>query len=190
MNPFTTSCAYITSPPPHDLPSIMVALFEPLWVSYWQGGGMVLRGGSTATVSSTSYTSCSTGTVSGCTWGPLQPDNAAHVKVWAMAHTSTLLSSRLHHSPTHPTPTHVAGCSLCVLLVTMVHLFDPLLPGQSIRHGNHGGGLISCHHDHQHLWLLIMNFRMYVSGLGLALSTRLEHCPLTPQRTHDLKLTL
>ena len=81
----------------------MVALFEPLWVSYWQGGGMALIDGSTATVSGTSYTSCSA-EVSGCTWGPLQPDNVAHVKVWAMAHTSTLLSSPpLTHTPhTHP----------------------------------------------------------------------------------------
>ena len=119
----------------------MVSRFEPLWVSYWQGGGMSLSEGSTATVSGTSYTSCSARDASGCTWGPLQPDNVAHVKVWAMAHTSTLLSSPLLHSPTHPTPTHVAGCSLCVLLVTMVHPFDPLVPGQSIRLGNHGGGL-------------------------------------------------
>ena len=118
----------------------MVARFEPLWVSYWQGGGMALMDGSTATVSGTSYTSCSAGEVSGCTWGPLQPDNVAHVKVWAMAHTSTLLSSPLLHSPTHPTPTHVAGCSLCVLLVTMVHPFDPLLHGESIPHGHHDGG--------------------------------------------------
>ena len=105
-----------------------------------QGGGMFIEY-STVSVSQASYTSCSAGEVSGCTWGPLQPDNVAHVKVWAMAHTSTLLSSPLLHSPTHPTPTHVAGCSLCVLLVAMVHLFDPLLPGQSIRLGNHGGGL-------------------------------------------------
>ena len=126
----------------------MVARFEPLWVLYWQGGGMSMTEGSTATVSGTSYTSCSAGEVSGCSWGPptaykIQPDNVAHVKVWAMAHTSTLLSSPLLSS-THPhthTPTYVGGCSLCILLVTMVHLFDPLLPGQSIRLGNHGGGL-------------------------------------------------
>ena len=84
----------------------MVALFEPLWVSYWQGGGMMLEDGATATVSGTSYTSCSA-YVSGCTWGPLQPDNVAHVKVWAMAHIhqpTPLLSSRpLTHTPhTHP----------------------------------------------------------------------------------------
>ena len=154
----------------------MVALFEPLWVSYWQGGGMYLYGGSTATVSGTSYTNCSAGWVSGCTWGPLQPDNVAHVKVWAMAHTSTLLSSPLLHSPTHPTPTHVAGCSLCVLLVAMMYLFDPLLPGRSIRLDNHDGGLILCHHDHQHLWLLIMNFSLYVLGfIGMTDNLSLIH---------------
>ena len=118
----------------------MVALFEPLWVSYWQGGGMLLVDGATATVSGTSYTSCSAGTVSGCTWGPLQPDNVAHVTVWAMAHTSTLISSPLLHQPTHPTPAYVAGCSLYVLLVTMVHPFDPLMHGESILHGHHDGG--------------------------------------------------
>ena len=66
----------------------MVALFESLWVSYWQGGGMFLTGGSTATVSGTSYTSCSARDASGCTWGPLQPDNVAYAKVWAVAHTT------------------------------------------------------------------------------------------------------
>ena len=110
----------------------MVALFEPLWVSYWQGGGIALWDGSTATVSGTSYTSCSAGDVSGCTWGLLQPDNVAHESLGYMAHTSTLLFSPLLHSSTYhtpATPSHVAGCSLCVLLVTMVHLFDPLLHG-------------------------------------------------------------
>ena len=106
-----------------------------------QGGGMGLFDGATASVSGSSYTSCSA-EVSGCSWGPLQPDNVAHVKVWAMygSHQHTLLCSHLVYSPTHPTPTHVAVCSLCVLLVTVVHLFDPLLHGQSTQHGHHGGG--------------------------------------------------
>ena len=107
-----STCAYVTSPPPHDLPSIMVALFESLWVSYWQGGGMALSD-STATVSGTSYTSCSARSETeyygtgvrgstaarqhsscqslGCTW--LTP-----------AHSSPLLSSPpFTHAPhTHP----------------------------------------------------------------------------------------
>ena len=86
----------------------MVARFEPLWVSYWQGGGMMLRDGSTVTVSGTSYTSCSA-EVSGCARGPLQPDNVAHVKVWAMAHTSTLLSSLSSPPLTHTPHTHPRG---------------------------------------------------------------------------------
>ena len=68
----------------------MVARFEPLWVSYWQGGGMYLGGGSTATVSGTSYTSCSADEVSRCTWGRALgfhcSQNVDHVTVWAMAH--------------------------------------------------------------------------------------------------------
>ena len=163
----------------------MVALFESLWVSYWQGGGMFLQDDSMATVSGSSYTSCSAGHVSGCTWGPLQPGNVAHVKVWAMAHTSTLLSSPLLHSPTHPTPTHVAGCSLCVLLVTMVHPFDPLLHGQSIQHGHHGGG--------PHLvppWpptpLALYHELQYVRiGVGMTSCQPRNHTPLSgPTRTY------
>ena len=149
----------------------MVALFESLCVSYWQGGGMALYD-STATVSGSSYTSCSAGYVSECTWGPLQPDHVAHFKVWAMAHTSTLLSSPLlsstHPHTPHPIPTHVAGCSL------LCHAGGY---GASIRSSvccmaNRSDmaimvvAPISCPHDHQHLWLWIMNFRGYVSGLG------------------------
>ena len=56
-------------------------------------------------------------------------------------HVPLLCSPRLTHA--HPTHTHVAGCSLCVLLVTMVHPFDSLLHARSIQHGNHDGGLPS-----------------------------------------------
>ena len=133
----------------------MVARFEPLWVSYWQGGGMYLGDGSMATVSGTSYTSCSTGWVSGRrNWGPpnahSQTTHVAHVKVWAMAaHTST--HSSIFSSPplTHTPHTHLRHVALRAhfvrVLVTVVHLFDPLisLHGQSIRHGTHGGGLAS-----------------------------------------------
>ena len=155
----------------------MVARFEPLWVSYWQGGGMMLKDGSTATVSGTSYTSCSAN-VSGCTLGStdcIQPDHVAHVKVWAMAahtstHSSIFSSPPLTHTP-HTHPWHVAVRARSVpLLVTVVHLFDPLisLHDQSIRHGTHAWWWpgISCHHDHQHLWLWIMDFRVYVSEMG------------------------
>ena len=113
----------------------MVALFEPLWVSYWQGGGMALMDGSTATVSGTSYTSCSAD-VSGCTWGPytdcIQPDHVAHVKVWAMAahtstHSSIFSSPPLTHTP-HTHARHVAVHAQSVhLLVTVAYLFDPLI---------------------------------------------------------------
>ena len=107
----------------------------------------------------------------------LKPDHVAHVKVCAMpmaAHTSThssIFSSTLLSHTSHTHPRHVAVRAHSVhLLVTVVHLFDPLisLHGQSIRHGTHGGGLasISCHHDHQHLWLWIMDFSKYVSGMG------------------------
>ena len=150
----------------------MVARFEPLWVSYWQGGGMALHTGSTATVSGTSYTSCSAGLVSGCTWGPLQPDNVAHVKVWAMAahtstHSSIFSSPPLIHTP-HTDPRHVAVRAHSVhLLVTVVHLFNSFLawPIDPTWHSWWWPG-ISCHHDHQHLWLWIMDFRGYVSGMG------------------------
>ena len=91
---------------PYDLPSIVVALFEPLWVSHWQGGGMALDDGSNATVSGTTYTSCSA-EVSACTWGPLQPGNVAHVNVLAIngshQHTPLHSSTPLTHTPhTHP----------------------------------------------------------------------------------------
>ena len=90
----------------------MVARFEPLWVSYWQGGGMSLDDASMATVSGTSYTSCSA-VVSGCTWGPLQPDNVAHVKVWAMAQHTPLLSSPPVTQTLH---THPCGWVLTLFL--------------------------------------------------------------------------
>ena len=131
----------------------MVALFEPLWVSYWQGGGMMLRDGSTATVSGTSYTSCSA-MVSGCTWGPLPAYSQtmslmSKSGLWLPTPAHTPRSSPLLHSPTHPTPTHPRHVAVRAhsvpLLVTVVHLFDPLisLHDQSIRHGTHGGGLAS-----------------------------------------------
>ena len=62
-----------------------------------------------------------------------------------------------------------ADSLLPLVLVTMVHPFDPLLYGQSIQHGTYDGGphlMHAYHHDHQHLWLWIMNFSRYVSGLG------------------------
>ena len=132
----------------------MVALFEPLWVSYWQGGGMSVYD-STATVSGTSYTSCSAGLVSGCTWGPLTAYSQtmslmSKSGLWLPTPAHTPRSSPLLHSPTHPTPTHGMWLYVltrhCVpLLVTVAHLFDPLisLHDQSIRHGTHGGGLAS-----------------------------------------------
>ena len=98
----------------HDLPSIMVARFEPLWVSYWQAGGMALSG-STATVSGTSYTSCSAGHVSGCTCGP---PTAYSETMWLSCQSlgygshlyCTLIFSALLHSPTHHT--HPCGWML------------------------------------------------------------------------------
>ena len=80
----------------------------------------------------------------------IQPDHVAHVKVWAMAahtstHSSIFSSPPLTHTP-HTHPRHVAVRAHSVpLLVTVVHLFDPLLSlhDQSIRHGTHGGGLAS-----------------------------------------------
>ena len=154
----------------------MVALFESLWVSYWQpeGGGMSLTGGSTATVSGTSYTSCSAW-VSGCTWGStdyIQPGHVAHVKVWAMAaHTSThssIFSSPplTHTSHAHPRHVAVRAHSVPSLLVTVVHLVNSFLawPIDPTWHSWWWPGIL-CHHDHQHLWLVIMNVREYVSGL-------------------------
>ena len=80
----------------------------------------------------------------------IQPDHVAHVKVWAMAahtstHSSIFSSPPLTHTP-HTHPRHVAVRAHSVpLLVTVVHLFDPLisLHDQSIRHGTHDGGLAS-----------------------------------------------
>ena len=80
----------------------------------------------------------------------IQPDHVAHVKVWAVAahtstHSSIFSSPPLTHTP-HTHPRHVAVRAHSVhLLVTVVHLFDPLisLHDQSIRHGTHGGGLAS-----------------------------------------------
>ena len=83
----------------------------------------------------------------------IQPDHVAHVKVWAVAaHTSTQTHSSIFSSPPlthtpHTHPRHVAVRAHSVhLLVTVVHLFDPLisLHDQSTRHGTHGGGLASC----------------------------------------------
>ena len=101
-----------------------------------------------------------------------------------------LLSSTQPHTP-HP-PMWLGAHSVSILLVT--------IDGTSVLSTLCGMAnrsdlaimvvaSISCHHDHQHLWLLIMNFSMYVSGVGLTLSTRLEHCP-SLLREHDLKLTL
>ena len=67
----------------------------------------------------------------------IQPGHVAHVKVWAVAahtstHSSIFSSPPLTHTP-HTHLRHVAvRCSLCVLLVTVVHPFDPLVPGRSI----------------------------------------------------------
>ena len=110
--------------------------------------------GSTATVSGTSYTSCSAEWVSGCTWGStdcIQPDHVPHVNEslgYGCPHQHTLLdlllSSTHPHTP-HPPTACGCTCSLCALLGTVVHLFHPLisLHDQSIRHGTHGGGLAS-----------------------------------------------
>ena len=153
---------------------------------------MLLYNGATATVSGTTYTSCSAGEVSGCTWvgstDCIQPDHVAHVKVWAMAahtstHSSIFSSPPLTHTP-HTHPRHVAVRAHSVhLLVTVVHLFDPLisLHDQSIRHGTHGGGLAS---------RATMTTNTFGSGSwtsvctywgwdGNTPSTRLEHGSLT-----------
>ena len=152
---------------------------------------MTLGPGSTATVSGTSYTSCSAGDVSGCTWWStdcIQPDHVAHVKVWAMAahtstHSSIFSSPPLTHTP-HTHPRHVAVRAHSVpLLVTVVHLFDPLisLHDQSIRHGTHGGGLacratMTTNTFGSGSWT---SEGMYWGWDGSTPSTRLEHGSLT-----------
>ena len=118
---FRHASTYIASPPPYDLPSIMVACFEPLCVSYWQGGGMYLTHGSTATVSGTSYTSCSAD-VSRCTWGPPTAYSQtmslmSKSGLWLPTPAHTPRSSPLLHSPTHPTPTY--GMWLYVLTLCL-----------------------------------------------------------------------
>ena len=120
----------------------------------------------------------------------IQPDHVAHVKVWA-AHTSThssiFSSPPLTHPHTHTHPRHVAVRAHSVhLLVTVAHLFDPLisLHEQSIRHGTHGGGLAS------RATMTTNTFGsgswtsegMYWGWDGSTPSTRLEHGSLT-QRT-------
>ena len=122
----------------------------------------------------------------------IQPDHVAHVKVWAVAahtstHSSIFSSPPLTHTP-HTHPRHVAVRAHSVhLLVTVVHLFDPLisLHGQSIGHGTHGGGLASrATMTTNTFWLWIMGFSMYVSGTsGMAV-----HHP-HHLKIHDLKLT-
>ena len=109
LNPFAMCLLYLTTT--SDPPLIMVARFESLWVSYWQGGGMALEVGSTATVSGTSYTSCSADVVSGCTWGPPTAYSQtmslmSKSGLWLPTPAHTPRSSPLLHSPTHPTPTH------------------------------------------------------------------------------------
>ena len=102
----------------------------------------------------------------------IQPDHVAHVKVWAMAahtstHSSIFSSPPLTHTP-HTPPT-ACGCVAhsVPLLVTVVHLFNSFL-ARSIDLTWHSWWWpgISCHHDHQHLWLWIMDFSRYVSGMG------------------------
>ena len=107
----------------------------------------------TATVSDTSYTACSA-YVSGCTWGPptaysqtmsLMSKSGLWLPTPARRPSSIFSSPPLTHTP-HTHPRHVAVRAHCVpLLVTVAHLFDPLisLHDQSIRHGTHGGGLAS-----------------------------------------------
>ena len=118
----------------------------------------------------------------------IQPDHVAHVKVWAMAaHTST--HSSIFSSPllTHTlyTPMHVVAVRAhsVPLLVTVVHLFDPLisLHGQSIRHGTHGGGLASratmtTNTFGSGSWTAVGTYRGWD---GNTPSTRLEHGSLT-----------
>ena len=118
--------------------------------------------------------------------------------LWLPTPAHTPRSSPLLHSPTHPTPTH--GMWLYVrahsvhLLVTVVHLFDPLLSlhDQSIRHGTHGGGLASratmtTNTFGSGSWASVGAYRGWG---GNTPSTRLEHGSLTQTpRAHDLKLT-
>ena len=97
-----------------------------------------------------------------------------------------LLSSTHPHTP-HPPTGHVAVRAHSVhLLVTVVHLFDPLisLHGQSIGHGTHGGGLASratmtTNTFGSGSWT---SARTYRGWDGNTPSTRLEHGSLT-QRT-------
>ena len=202
LNPFVMCLHYLTTT--HDLPSIMLALFEPLC---WQGGGMSLIGdstatggmylgdGSTATVSSTSYTSCSADLVSGCTWGPptaysqtMSLMSKSGSGLWLPTHTSThssiFSSPPLTHTP-HPNPRHVAcgcACLLCALLVTVVHVCWALcLHDQSIRHGTHCGGLASratmtTNTFGSGSWTSVCTYRGWD---GSTPSTRLEYGSLT-----------
>ena len=153
---------------------------------------MSLYDGSTATVSGTSYTSCSAGYVSGCTWGPPTAYSQtmslmSKSGLWLPTPAHTPRSSPLLHSPTHPTPTH--GMWLYVLyhsvhlLVTVAHLFDPLisLHDQSIPHGTHGGGLASratmtTNTFGSGSWTSVCTYRGWD---GNTPSTRLQHGSLT-----------
>ena len=99
----------------------MVARFEPLWDSYWQGGGMFLGDGSTATVSGTSYTSCSAEYVSGCSWGPPTAYSQtmslmSKSGLWLPTPANTLPS--IFSSPllTHTPHTHPCGWVLTLFL--------------------------------------------------------------------------